>query len=101
MWGHRAFDPAVVGSHRRLVATLLVVLILGSAQVWVRLQVRALGYRVQGTTALIERLDHEHSEVLAEVQREKSPGHLIDRVRRLGLDVPKPGQVVTFEAPEP
>ncbi len=96
-WSHRAFDPAVVGSRRRLVLTLVVVLALGSAQVWVRLHARALGYQMKRTTSLMEALDHEHSELLAELERERSPERVRQRGMELGLDTPKPGQVLAVK----
>ena len=100
-WQQMVFDPAVVGRRWRLGVAALAVITLIGAQVWVRLQVDELGYRVQRTTAVIEKLDHEHSELLAELNSEKSPALLSERAHIiLGLREPAAGQVVTVFAAE-
>jgi len=91
------FDPAVVGRRRRLAAVVIVALLWLTGHVWVRLQVDDLGYRIQRRTALIEELDHEYSELVAEFNRETRPELLRERAKAsLGLDEPRAGQVVTI-----
>jgi len=95
------FDPAVVGRRRRLAALVIVALVWLAGHVWVRLQMDDLGYRIQRRTALIEELDHEYSELVAEFNRETSPALLRERAKMsLGLDEPAAGQVVTVYSPE-
>ena len=101
-WRRRVFDPAVIGTRRRVTAMLALVVVLSVVQVWVRLKVRDLGYRVQRTNLLIEKLDFEHAELFAEFSHEKTPAQLGERARAtLGLKVPEAGQVVTLYGPEP
>jgi cell division protein FtsL len=85
---------------RRHVTTLLVAdLMLGIVLVWLSLMVQDTGYRIDNTNGLIEKLDLEYAELVAEIAQETSP----ERLRRLaeaelGLGVPQPGQVVTVDA---
>jgi len=78
------------------VAVVIVALLWITGHVWVRLQVDDLGYRIQRRDALIEELDHEYSELVAELNRETSPGLLREHAKEsLGLQEPSAGQVVT------
>ena len=92
-------DPREVVIRRRITTLLLFDVGLGLVLVWLSLMVQDLGYRIDNTSKLIDKLDLEYQELNAEAAAEASP----DRLRRraeseLGLGVPQPGQVVTFDA---
>ena len=92
-------DPREIVQRRRMRWVLVVDVALGLVLVWLSLMVQDLGYRIDNTSKLIEKLDLEHAELEAEMAAESSP----ERLRRiaeskLGLGVAKPGQVVSFDA---
>ena len=92
-------DPKEIVVRRRITTLLIADVGLGLVLVWLSLMVQDLGYRIDNTSKLIDKLDLEYQELNAEAASETSP----DRLRRraeseLGLGVPQPGQVVTFDA---
>jgi len=96
----RVSDPSETDRRRRIVTMLVVDVALALVLVWMSLMVQDLGYRIDNTEKLIEKLDLENSELVAEVARETSP----ERLRRvaestLGLRVPEAGQVMTVAQP--
>jgi cell division protein FtsL len=99
-WRRRnVVDPKETVVRRRVMTLLVADVLLGVVLVWLSLMVQDTGYRIDNTNELIEKLDLEYAELVAEIARETSP----DRLRRLaetelGLRVPQPGQVVTVDA---
>lgn len=91
-------DPKEVLLRRRITTFLLVDMALGLVLVWLSLMVQDLGYRIENTGKLIEKLDLEYQELSAHTAAEASPGVLRKRAEELGLGVPQPGQVITFDA---
>ena len=92
-------DPKEAVVRRRVTTLLVADLMLGIVLVWLSLMVQDTGYRIDNTNELIEKLDLEYDELVAEIAGETSP----ERLRRLaetelGLRVPQPGQVVTVDA---
>lgn len=95
----RVMDPTEAQVGRRTATLLIVDIILGMALVWFNLMVQDLGYRVENTSKLIEKLDLEHAELVAEITRETSPERLRRRAQAdLGLRLPAPGQVMAIDA---
>ena len=95
----RVSDPAEADLERRVTTMLLVTLVLGLVLVWFNLMVQDLGYRIETTGGLVEKLDIEYAELESEVTRETTP----ERLRKvaaveLGLGVPRAGQVMTIDA---
>ena len=95
----RVTDPAEADLERRVMTMLVVTLVLGLILVWFNLMVQDLGYRIETTGKLVEKLDIEYAELESEITRETRP----DRLRReagavLGLGVPRAGQVMTIDA---
>jgi len=83
---------------RRIATVLLVDVGLGLVLVWLSLMVQDVGYSIDNTSKLIEKLDLEYQELNAAAAAEASP----DRLRKLaetqlGLGVPRPGQVISFD----
>jgi cell division protein FtsL len=94
-----AGDPKETVLRRRMASLLLADVMLGLLLVWLSLMVQDIGYRIDNTSKLIEKLDLEYAELVAENAQETSP----ERLRRLaetelGLRVPQPGQVMTVDA---
>ena len=92
-------DPREVLLRRRITTFLLIDVGLGLALVWLSLMVQDLGYHIDNTSKLIDKLDLEYQELNAEEAAELSPERLRKlAVNELGLGVPKPGQVITYDA---
>jgi cell division protein FtsL len=92
-------DPKEALQRRRIVTLLILDVTLGLALVWLRVMVQDIGYRLDNTAKLIEKLDLEYAELVADTSQETSP----DRLRKLAetdlkLHVPQPGQVLTSDA---
>ena len=92
-------DPKETVLRRRVTTLLVADLMLGVVLVWLSLMVQDIGYRIDNTNGLIEKLDLEYAELMAEMAQQTSP----ERLRRLaetelGLRVPRPGQVITIDA---
>ncbi|TFH21936.1 MAG: hypothetical protein E4H03_09515 [Myxococcales bacterium] len=95
----RVSDPAEADLKRRVTTTLVVTLVLGLVLVWFNLMVQDLGYRIETTGRLAEKLDIEYAELESEVTHETTPERLRDAARQeLGLGVPRAGQVMTIDA---
>ncbi len=90
-------DPRQARARKRILSLLVVDLAMVFILVWLNLMIRQLGYSMDSTSRLIEKLDLEHSELMAEYSREAAPERLRARARdELGLDLPLPGQVVAI-----
>ncbi|TMA61079.1 MAG: hypothetical protein E6J80_01145 [Deltaproteobacteria bacterium] len=73
----------------------LVGLVLALAQVWIRLQVVALGYALSNTRQLVHTLEGERQALEVEWSARIAPSRLADQAtRRLGLGAPQPDQVI-------
>jgi hypothetical protein len=95
----RVADPNEADLERRLLVLLGAGIVLALVYVWLNLMVQDLGYRVENTAKLIEKLDLEHAELAAEMSYETAP----ERLRRhaevlFDLHVPSAGQVMTIDA---
>jgi cell division protein FtsL len=94
-----AARPALLARvvRRRLVRRLLVLggfLVLACiAHVWLRLQVIRLGYDLSSARAMQLRLEHERRELEIEVATLRDPARIERAARRLGMTVPRAGQV--------
>ncbi|MFQ5351655.1 MAG: hypothetical protein ACE5D3_01125 [Candidatus Binatia bacterium] len=98
-WARRSFDPAVAGTRRRLVVVAILILLLGVAQVMVRVEAMNLGYRIESTRRLIAELGHEHNLLRIETDREAGPDRLRRMAReRLGLEKAGSGQIRILDA---
>ena len=92
-------DPNESLVRKRTISVVVVDIVLGLVLVGIKLMAQDLSYRVENTSSLIERLDHEHSELVAEYERVTSPERLRRlAVDRLGMVTPQPGQVRTLYA---
>lgn len=92
-------DPNETLVRKRTISVVVVDIVLGLVLVGIKLMAQDLSYRVENTSSLIERLDHEHSELVAEYERVTSPERLRRlAVDRLGMVTPQPGQVRTLYA---
>ena len=61
--------------------------------VWLRLQVRSLGYQLSTTRQVVDRLEQEKHELTVQVARLDAPGRLEEVARtRLGMIRPEQGQ---------
>lgn len=77
------------------VALALVGLGLALAQVWIRLQVVAIGYTLSNTQQLVYTLEGERQALEVEWRALTAPSRLADQAaKRLGLAAPRPEQVV-------
>jgi cell division protein FtsL len=65
------------------------------AQVWIRLQVVALGYTLSNTRQLVHSLEGEKQALEVEWRALTAPSRLAEQAaKRLGLAAPRPEQVV-------
>jgi cell division protein FtsL len=95
----RVADPAEANLERRVLTLLVANVILGLCFVWVNLMLQDLGYRVENTSKLIEKLDLEYAELVSEVTHETTPERLRRQAEtKLGLSIPAAGQVMTIDA---
>lgn len=77
------------------VALALVGLTLAFAQVWVRLQVVAVGYALSNTRQLVLALEGEKQALEVQWRALTAPARLAElAAQRLGLRAPRPEQVV-------
>jgi cell division protein FtsL len=95
----RVADPTETVLRKRTLTFVIVDVVLALALVWMNLMVQDLGYRIEYTGSLIDRLDHEHSELIAEHAQLTSPERLRRLAEdRLGLVPPRAGQVRAVHA---
>ena len=95
----RVADPTETVLRKRTVTFVIVDVALALVLVWMNLMVQDLGYRIENTGSLIDRLDHEHAELIAEHAQLASPERLRHLAEdRLGLAPPRPGQVRAVHA---
>jgi cell division protein FtsL len=103
MWAQwvrkRVADPSETKLRKRTLTIVVVDVVLGLVLVGINLLAQDLSYRVEYTSRLIDRLDHEQSELVAQYEHETSP----ERLRRLAIDrlgmvMPEPGQVRAIDA---
>jgi cell division protein FtsL len=80
---------------RRTIALGLVLVALGMAQVWLRLQVTDLGYQLSAAREMQARLEQQRRELEVELAMRRDRSHLAElATRRLGMREPERGQVV-------
>ena len=73
----------------------LVGLILALGQVWIRLQVVAVGYQLSNTRQLIHSLERERQALRMQWSALTTPIQLVVQAeRRLGMSAPEPERVV-------
>ncbi|MCS6924855.1 MAG: hypothetical protein NZ578_03020 [Candidatus Binatia bacterium] len=85
------------GAHRwgRYVALALMGLTLALAQVWIRLQVVAVGYALSNTRQLVLALEGEKQALEVQWRALTAPARLAElAAQRLKLGAPRPEQVV-------
>jgi len=89
---------SVSDAERRALSTWITLLLLLSlavalGRVWLRLQIRDLGYHVSSIRQVIQKLEKEHNELAAEVARLQSAARIEEVARtRLGMLRPEKGQ---------
>ena len=72
-----------------------VLVLLCLVQVWLRLQVVDVGYQLSAARSMLERLDHEHRQLRAEIATLQDATSLADAARaKVGLVEPQKGQVI-------
>jgi cell division protein FtsB len=80
---------------RRVAALGGVLLLLCLVQVWLRLQVVDVGYQLSAARSMLDRLDHEHRQLRAEIATLQDAASLADAARaKAGLVEPRKGQVI-------
>jgi cell division protein FtsB len=80
---------------RRVAVLGAVLVLLCLVQVWLRLQVVDIGYELSAARKLLQRLDHEHRQLRAELATLQDARALAEAAQaKLGLVEPRPGQVV-------
>lgn len=78
---------------RRLLALGAILVLACIAHVWLRLQVIRLGYDLSAARAMQLRLEHERRELEIELAMLRDPARIERTARRLGMTVPRAGQV--------
>ncbi len=77
------------------VVVALVGLILALGQVWIRLQVVAVGYKLSNTRQLVHSLQGERQALRMQWSALTAPARLAAQAeQRLGMSAPEPAQVV-------
>jgi cell division protein FtsB len=80
---------------RRITALGAVLVLLCLVQVWLRLQVVDVGYQLSAARSMLDRLDHEHRQLRAEIATLQDAGSLANAARaKAGLVEPQKGQVI-------
>jgi cell division protein FtsL len=80
---------------RRTLLLLGVLVGLGLVHVWLQLQVVDVAYQLSAARRMLKRLDHEQSELKAELASLRDPAKLAARARaELGMVDPQPWQIV-------
>lgn len=80
---------------RRVAALGGILLLLCLVQVWLRLQVVDVGYQLSAARSMLDRLDHEHRQLRAEIATLQDATSLADAARaKAGLVEPRKGQVI-------
>lgn len=80
---------------RRTIALGLVLVVLCLGQVWLRLQVTAVGYQLSAARQMQERLEQQRRELEVELTMLSDRAHLARlAAKRLGMAAPHKGQVV-------
>jgi cell division protein FtsB len=80
---------------RRIALLGGVLVLLCLVQVWLRLQVVDVGYQLSAARSMLERLDHEHRQLRAEIATLQDASSLADAARaKAGLVEPQKGQVI-------
>jgi cell division protein FtsL len=80
---------------RRVFILFVLLVVLGMARVWLRLQVVNLGYELSAAREMQTRLEQEGRELAVELAMLKDRSRLEELARRrLGMTDPKKGQVV-------
>lgn len=83
------------GVTRRMIVLGLIAVGLALAQVWLRLQVRAVAYELSELRRIQTKLQHRERELQIQFAMEREPARLrAMAVERLGMQEPKRGQVV-------
>jgi cell division protein FtsB len=80
---------------RRITALGAVLVLLCLVQVWLRLQVVDVGYQLSAARSMLDRIDHEHRQLRAEIATLQDAGSLANAARaKAGLVEPQKGQVI-------
>jgi cell division protein FtsB len=80
---------------RRITALGAVLVLLCLVQVWLRLQVVDVGYQLSAARSMLDRLDHEHRQLRAEIATLQDAVSLANAARaKAGLVAPQKGQVI-------
>jgi cell division protein FtsB len=80
---------------RRITALGAVLVLLCLVQVWLRLQVVDVGYQLSAARSMLDRLDHEHRQLRAEIATLQDAASLANAARaKAGLVAPQKGQVI-------
>jgi cell division protein FtsB len=80
---------------RRITALGAVLVLLCLVQVWLRLQVVDVGYQLSAARSMLDRLDHEHRQLRAEIATLQDAASLANAARaKAGLVEPQKGQVI-------
>jgi len=80
---------------RRITGLGIVLVLLCLVQVWLRLQVVDVGYQLSAARSMLDRLDHEHRQLRAEIATLQDASSLADAARaKVGLVEPQKGQVI-------
>ena len=80
---------------RRITGLGIVLVLLCLVQVWLRLQVVDVGYQLSAARSMLDRLDHEHRQLRAEIATLQDAASLAEAARaKVGLVEPQKGQVI-------
>jgi cell division protein FtsB len=80
---------------RRITALGAVLVLLCLVQVWLRLQVVDVGFQLSAARSMLDRLDHEHRQLRAEIATLQDAASLANAARaKAGLVEPQKGQVI-------
>jgi cell division protein FtsL len=94
----KAADPARVREMRTFAAAMAVLFALIMVYGWQHFSAIEIGYKVEAQKQQLEQLNEQNRQLrLTEAQLD-DPARIDQMARQLGLDAPKPGQVVRPEA---
>jgi cell division protein FtsB len=80
---------------RRIAALGAVLVLLCLVQVWLRLQVVDVGFQLSAARSMLDRLDHEHRQLRAEIATLQDAASVANAARaKAGLVEPQKGQVI-------
>jgi cell division protein FtsL len=90
----KADDPERRREMRSFTATMSVLFLLVMVYVWQHFSAIEIGYQIETQKQQVEQMDEQNRQLRLTEAQLTDPGRIDQMARQLGLDAPRPGQVV-------